>query len=161
VWLTAFACASPAFAQKVTTVEELTLKQTLELLGAPLGPRPGDAIAFATALEIGTTPFGTSSGGFVFKLDPTTGLLARTATTFGPSFTERALTSGEGKVSVGAAFSASTYDKLSDLELNKLPLGSISSTVPRNSQVGTANLEFRSKMLAMSGTVGVSEDFDV
>src|SRR5215216_7897725 len=98
-------CTASASAQKITTVEGLTLEQTLVHLTNPLGARPiGESIGLATAIEIGTAPFGTSSGGFVFKLDPTTGLLTRTTTTFGPSFTDRALTAGEGQVSVGATF---------------------------------------------------------
>ncbi len=103
-WLS-LACCTSALAQKVTTVEGLTLTQTLGQLTGPLGSRPvGEAIGLATALEIATAPFGTSSGGFVFKLDPATGLLVRTATTFGPSFAARAITSGEGQVSVGVNF---------------------------------------------------------
>ena len=83
------------------------------------GRSGGEAVALATALEVATTPLGTSSAGFVFKLDPDTGLQVRTATTFGPSFAERALTTGEGKVSVGATLSVATYDKLNDLNLAK------------------------------------------
>ena len=59
-------------------------------------PHVGDALNFDTMLEVGTLPLGASSSGFTIKLDPTTGLQVRTATTFGPSFAERALTSGEG-----------------------------------------------------------------
>src|SRR5215203_1615885 len=101
VTILTLACASPAAAQKVTIVPDLTARQVLVQLGDPLSSRPvGEAIALTSAVEIATMPFGTSSGGFVFKLDPSTGLLARTTTTFGPSFTERALTMGEGPVSV-------------------------------------------------------------
>ena len=101
VMLLALACASPASGQKVTTVSDLTAKQVLVALANPATARPvGEAIALTTAVEIATAPLGTSSGGFVFKLDPSTGLLARTTTTFGPAFFERALTSGEGKISV-------------------------------------------------------------
>ena len=104
------AFCTPASAQKITEVEGLTLAGALGELVGPLGSRPAaEALGLATALEIATTPFGTSSGGFVFRLDPATGLLARTATTFGPSFADRALTSGEGQVSIGASFSAATY----------------------------------------------------
>lgn len=162
VVLAAFAWSSPALAQKVTTVEELTLKQTLVLLSEPLGGRPaGEAIGLATALEIGTTPFGTSSGGFVFKLDPATGLLARTSTTFGPSFTDRALTSGEGQVSVGAAFSASTYDKLSDFSLNALPLGAATATSSKATLNESANFDLTARILAISGEVGVTDNLDI
>jgi hypothetical protein len=158
----ALACTSPAWAQKVTTVEGLTLQQVLVQLTSPLGSRPvGEAIALTTALEIATAPFGTSSGGFEFKLDPSTGLMARTSTTFGPSFTHRALTSGEGKVNVGATFSATTYDKLSDFPLSRLPLGSITAGSPTVSQTGTANLALSSRTLTLAGAVGVTENFDV
>src|SRR5262245_6174688 len=115
------ASASPAFARKVTTVPDLTGKQVLEqLANQGAGGLSGDSIAVATATEIATAPFGTSSGGFTFKLDPATGLLSRTTTSFGPSFVERALTAGEGKVSVGATFSSTNYDKLSDFSLTNL-----------------------------------------
>jgi len=156
------AYASPAWAQKVTVVEELTPRQVLGQLMGPLGARPvGEAIALGTALEIATAPFGTSSGGFVFKLDPSTGLLARTTTTFGPSFTERALTSGEGQVSTGASFSSTTYDKLGAFALPRLPVGSVTAASATASQTGTADLQISSKTLALSGTVGVTENFDI
>jgi hypothetical protein len=156
------ACARPVWAQKVTTVEELTLQQVLVQLSNPLGSRPvGEAIGLATSLEIATAPLGTSSGGFVFKLDPSTGLQARTTTTFGPSLTDRALTSGEGQVSIGATFSSTTYDKLSDFDLSRLPLGSVTATSPTVSRTGTGNFQLSSRTLALSGTVGVTENFDI
>jgi len=151
-----------AFAQKVTTVDGLTLRQTLVQLGDPAVSRAaGEAIAFTTALEIGTQPLANSSGGFVFKLDPTTGLLARTTRTFGSSFAERALTSGEGKVSVGATFSSSNYDKISDLALDKLLFSTITANSPAVAGTTTANLELSSKTVSISGMVGVTENFDV
>lgn len=156
------AVAAPASAQKVTTVEEVTLKQTLSLLADPLSSRPsGEAIGAATALEIATTPFGTSSGGFVFKLDPTTGLQARTATTFGPSFGDRAITVGEGQVSVGATFSNANYDQLSGNDINRLQIGTTASTQPRNALDGFADLRFTARTTLISGTVGVSENLDI
>ena len=162
VMLLTLACASPALGQKVTTVPDLTAQQVLVALANPATARPvGDAIALTTAVEIATAPLGTSSGGFIFKLDPSTGLLARTATTFGPAFTERALTSGEGKVSVGVSFSSTSYDKLSGFSLSALPVGSVAATTPTASGTATANLQLTSQTLAMSGIVGVTENFDI
>jgi hypothetical protein len=149
-------------AQKITTVPDLTGKQVLEqLANQASGGLSGDAIAVATATEIATAPFGTSSGGFVFKLDPATGLLARTTTSFGPSFVERALTAGEGKVSVGATFSSTNYDKLSDFSLSNLPLGSVTASSPIVSGTTTGNLKISSQTLSISGAVGVSPNVDV
>jgi hypothetical protein len=162
VALLTLACASPAWAQKVTTVPDLTGKQVLEqLANQTTAGVAGSVIALVTATEIATAPFGTSSGGFVFKLDPATGLLARTTTSFGPSFVERALTAGEGTVSVGATFSSTNYDKLSDFSLSGLPLGSVTAASPLVSGTTTGNLRISSRTVAMSGTVGVTPKLDV
>ena len=162
VTVSVLASGTPALAQKVTTVQELTLSQTLVQLTGPLGSRPvAQAIGLTTALEIATAPFGASSGGFVFKLDPATGLLARTATTFGPSFAARAITSGEGQVSVGANFRSTTYDKLGDFSLDQLQVGKTNAASPRVAQTGTANLALRSRTVILSGAVGVTENLDI
>jgi hypothetical protein len=156
------ACYAPASAQKITEVEGLTLAGTLGELIGPLGSRPAaDAIGLATALEISTAPFGTSTGGFLFRLDPGTGLLVRTATTFGPSFADRALTSGEGQVSVGASFSATTYKKLGDLSLDALRIGAISAASAGATRTGTADLNLSSRTLVLSSTVGITDNLDV
>jgi hypothetical protein len=150
-----FVAPSPARAQRVTTVPDLTLRQVFEQMVDPLGSAPaGEAIALATALEVGTFPLGTASGGFVFKFDPLTGQPSRTTTTFGPSFAERALTLGEGQISMGAAFSASTYDKLGGFSLANLPIGSVSGTASAT-RTGTADLRLSSRTLALSGSTGL------
>jgi hypothetical protein len=156
------ALATPAFAQKVTTVPDLTGQQVLVQLSNAATTRPvGEAIALTTALEIATEPFGTSSGGFIFKLDPSTGLQARTTTTFGPSFTERALTSGDGQVSVGATFSSTSFNKISDFSLKSLPLASIASSNPQLARTATANLGLTARTVAISTTVGVTDNVDI
>jgi hypothetical protein len=71
VMMLTLASASSAWAQKVTTVEDLTFEQTLVQLANPLGLRPiGESIGLTTALEIATQPLSSASGGMVFKLDP-------------------------------------------------------------------------------------------
>ena len=100
----------PPIQGTTTTVPGLTVADTLTQLIRPVGaPHVGEALGLATQLAVATAPFGASSGGFLIKLDPSTGLQVRTATTFGPSFAERALTTGEGKVSVGVNFTSVTY----------------------------------------------------
>ena len=151
-----------ASAQAVTEISGLSLSDTLTRLTAPVGsPAAGEAIGLATALEVATTPFGTSSAGFAFRLDPATGLRVRTATTFGPSFAERALTSGEGKVSGSVSLISASYQKLGDLSLEELRLGSAESAVPAVARVGTMNLDMSSTTLVLGGTVGVTDGLDV
>jgi hypothetical protein len=156
------ALATPAFAQKVTTVPDLTGQQVLvQLSNAATSRAVGEAIALTTAVEIATEPFGTSSGGFIFKLDPSTGLLSRTTTTFGPSFTERALTSGEGQISVGATYSSTSFNKISDFSLKSLPLASMTSSNSLLSRTATANLGLTARTVAISTTVGVTDNVDI
>ena len=162
VLLLAVGWPSPAAAQKVTTVEELTLQQALAQLTGPLGSRPvAEAIGLATALEVNTTPMALATGNFQFKLDPATGLLVRTTNTFGPAFAERASTSGEGVVTVGGSFTAVTYEKLGDLDLERMQLGSVTAASPTIAQTGVANLGLSQKMTVISGIVGVTDNLDV
>ncbi|MGH9411036.1 MAG: hypothetical protein ACRD1V_16450 [Vicinamibacterales bacterium] len=151
------ALASPAFAQKVTTVSGLTGQQVLSQMSDGAATGVGEAIAVTAALEIATEPLATSSGGFIFKLDPSTGLLARTTTTFGPSFTERALTSGEGRISIGANFSSTSFNKLGDFSLSSLPLASIKSS----GLTATGTYAITEQTVNLSTTVGVTDNVDV
>ncbi|HXT30775.1 MAG TPA: hypothetical protein VN716_15880 [Vicinamibacterales bacterium] len=154
--------ASPALAQKVTEVPDLTGKQVLATLANPAtAVSVGEIMGAMIATEVATAPFGTSAGGFVFKLDPATGLLARTTTTFGPSFTEHALTSGEGKISVGATFNSTSYDKLSDFALKEMPMGSAAGITPGVAGTTTADLHITSRTLAISALIGVTQNLDV
>jgi len=165
--LIALACTTPVAAQpaapplKVTTAEGLSLRQTISVLTQTAGVPAGEAISLGLGLEVGTTPFSTSSGGFVFKLDPSTGLQVRTATTFGPSFAERALTAGEGKVSVGVNFMYSKFDRLDDRTLEQLPLRAVNATTPANARTTTATFALSSKTVVISGALGVTDNFDL
>jgi hypothetical protein len=143
-------------------MEGIPLRTTLIELLKPLAIAPvGDAIALATAIEVNTAPIGTSSGGFVFKLDPTTGLQVRTASTFGPSFAERVLTSGSGKMSVGASLAVATYDKLGDFNLSQMQLSSIPPSQKVVGGTGNASLVMSSETLVMTGTVGATDSLDL
>ena len=63
----------------------------------------------------------------------------RTATTFGPAFAERALTNGEGKVSVGVSFTSVSFDRLDSREFDGLQVRSVTGGLP--AQGAFRNLE--------------------
>jgi hypothetical protein len=158
----ASAQSSPPIQGVTTTLPGLTLAETVTQLVKPIGAaHVGEALGLAMDLEIATAPFGASSGGFVIKLDPSTGLQVRTATTFGPSFAERALTSGEGKVSVGINFMSSTYDRLGTLSVDGLALRSTTAVSPRDGRSGIANLTMTSNTVVIAGRMGVTDNLDV
>jgi hypothetical protein len=64
-------------------------------------------------------PLGSSSGGFTYTFDESTGAYARASNSFGPSFTERATTLGRGKVSVGFNYQRSTFDSFGGEDLRE------------------------------------------
>lgn len=59
--------------------------------------------------QLATFPIGSPSGGFAFTYDTSLGVFQRATDTFGPSFAERALTNGRGKLTVGANYQRSNY----------------------------------------------------
>jgi hypothetical protein len=153
---------STAYAQDAANAEGVSLAQTLSLLPQIAGSGPvGEALRFATALEVATTPYGTSSGAFVFKLDPTTGLEVRTASTFGPSFAERAITGGAGQVSVAVNLIAATYDKLGDFDLDQMQLANSESAVPELRQRGFTSLVLASESTVIQTVMGASDNLDI
>jgi hypothetical protein len=150
--------------QGVTTpVPAATAAESLTQLFRPLGAaRLGDALGLATKLGIATAPFGASLGGFLIRLDPTTGLEVRTATTFGPAFAERALTNGEGKVSIATNFKSVTLDKFdNDNELEGLQVRSVTGGLPAQGRSAISNVELTAKTLVVATRMGVTDKFDI
>lgn len=178
--LVALFCSAPALAQTptvptppgqppppitgtTTTIETTTMASTLAQIVGPAGaPHVGDALALAAQLGVAMTPYGAASGGFLITLDPSTGLEVRAATTFGPAFAERALTSGEGKLSLGANFLASTFDRLNDQVVdNNLLVRSATGATGAASRTGTTSFTLNTKTTVMYARMGVSDKFDV
>lgn len=62
------------------------------------------------ATQFSTFPLGSSTGGFTYTFDETLGTFRRGSSSFGPSFTERAITVGRGQLSVGFNYQHTRYD---------------------------------------------------
>ncbi len=73
----------------------------------------------AIVTYLSTFPIGSSSGGFTYEVDPTTGIPKRSSSNFGPSFSERALTIGKGRLSAGVNFQSVGYDRFEGLDLGQ------------------------------------------
>ena len=153
---------APPIQGTTTTTPDLTIAGTVSALLKPLGaPRAGDALNFDTMLEVGTLPFAASSSGFTIKLDPSTGLQVRTATTFGPSFAERALTSGEGGVNVGVSFMSSSFNRLGSQSFSGLQVRSLTAPSAIDSRSGTINLTETASTVVVAGRMGVTDKLDI
>jgi hypothetical protein len=156
------ACAGSAAAQGTTVTEGLTLTETLAQLTQPVaGAAAGEAISLATGLEVATSPLGISSAGFAYKLDPLTGLLVRTATTFGPSFSERVLTAGAGKLSIASSLSVATYDRLGSFKLEQMELSKVEAPSPQVARQGMTSLVLSSQTLVMYAALGATDRLDL
>jgi hypothetical protein len=62
------------------------------------------------ATQFSTFPLGSSTGGFTYVFDESLGTFRRGSASFGPSFAERALTIGRGKLNAGATYQHTSYD---------------------------------------------------
>ncbi len=76
-----------------------------------------EAIARALLLDLASAPIGTSSGGFLYRLNPELGTVERASENFGTFFVERALLGGAGNVSFGMTGSTVGYDRLNGYAL--------------------------------------------
>jgi len=79
------------------------------------------------ATQFSTFPLGSSSGGLTYEFDPSVGTLRRSSSSFGPLFSERALTIGRRKLSAGFNYQRTSY---STFEGQNLDDGSIKFYLP-------------------------------
>ncbi len=66
----------------------------------------------AIATQLAILPIVSPASGFTYKYDPSAGAFERSTTTFGPIYTERAETIGEGKFYFGISYQRFRFDKL-------------------------------------------------
>jgi len=100
---------TPARAQSVADV--LTFLVTNQSVQTGSFERDRDAaqatsqtISRALLANLATLPVTTSSGAFVYRLNPELGTVERGTQSFGPFFVERALTAGAHQASIGMTF---------------------------------------------------------
>lgn len=153
---------------RVETQEGLTLSRTMQALADILGNNESqiaEALVVGTALEVATAPLGTSSAGFTFSIDPATNVPVRSAQTFGPSFAQRALTAGAGKLSLTVNAIAATYDNLGSHRLERTTLASSdgdgTGSAPIERLAGEMSLVLSSSSLVVAANFGATDDLDI
>ena len=77
----------------------------------------GEALNQSLVSQLSTFPLASSAGGFTFVFDPALGTYERASQSFGPAFTERAQTIGDGRWNVGFNHLRASYESLDGLEL--------------------------------------------
>jgi hypothetical protein len=67
--------------------------------------------------QVSSFPLGSSAGGFSWTFDPALGAFNRVSPSFGPVFSERALTIGRRRLNVGINYQRATFDGLEGKDL--------------------------------------------
>jgi hypothetical protein len=164
-----FVPAAPAHAQSMADV--LTFLVTNQSVQTGSFERDRDAaqatsetISRALLANLATLPITTSSGAFVYRLNPELGTVERGTQSFGPFFVERALTAGEHQASVGMTFQ---HLRFTSLDGSNLRDGSLITTanqfVDETAPFDVDRLALRmdADIATLYGNIGVTDALEV
>jgi len=123
-----------------------------------------DTISRALLANLATLPVASSSGAFVYRLNPELGTVERRTQTFGPFFLERALTAGRGQASFGVTFQQFHFTSLDGRSLRD---GSLITTANQfvdeaaPFDVDRLTLNIDASVATLYGSVGVTNRMEV
>jgi hypothetical protein len=164
------AAVTPAHAQQPLS-EVLSVLLTNQAV--PTGDFDKDAAAAAATrdtmermllVELTTLPLGSSSAGFSYRFNPTLGTLERATESFGPFFTERALTAGSGRVALGATMQFARYTTLDGFDLRDGTFVTTGNQFVDEAQpfdVEALTLRLTSRTITLTANGGVTDRVDL
>src|SRR3954466_14834370 len=163
------AAAAPAGAQSVGDV--LTFLVTNQSVSTGSVERDREAalatsvtISRALAANLATLPVTSSSGAFVYRLNPELGTVERATHTFGPFFTERASSAGRHEASFGLTLQNLHFNSLDGRDLRD---GSLVTTANQFTdeaapyEVDRLTLNVDTSVATLYGNVGITDRLDV
>ena len=160
-----------------TATAQDTLRDAVKLLmtnqGVPTGDvardreaaeASHDVVARALLLNLTSAPLGTSSGGFLYRLNPELGTVERVSQNFGTFLVDRAVMGGAGSVSFGITGLTVGYDRLNGYDLRDGGFVTVANrfrdeALPFDTESLTLRLR-TSTMLAIA-SVGVDDDLEL
>jgi hypothetical protein len=167
--------SAPAVAQSSSTTT--TVDQILEFLilnqGVLTGASDQDVAAAdatratltrALLASVATTPVGSPSGGFTYRLNPELGTVERASDTFGPLYLERALTSGAGRASFGFTFQYASFESLDGNNLRDGDFVIVANQFRDEAapfEVARLSMNMTSRTATLAANVGISDRVDV
>lgn len=123
-----------------------------------------DTVSRALLLELATLPIGSSSPGFVYRLNPDLGTQERATQTFGPFFAERSLTAGRKQVSFGLAMRHTSFTHLGGEDLRDgqfIISGNRFVDESRPFDVEALTLDLSARTMTGLFNVGVTDHLDI
>jgi hypothetical protein len=123
-----------------------------------------DTISRALRANLATLPVTTSSGAFVYHLNPELGTVERPTQSFGSFFVERALTAGEHQASVGLTFQHLRFTSLDGSSLRDGSLVTTANQFVDESlpfEVDRLSLSINADIATLYGNVGLTDAVEV
>jgi hypothetical protein len=123
-----------------------------------------DTVARSLLINLTTAPIGTSSGGFLYRLNPELGTVERVSQNFGTFFVERALMGGAGNASIGMTASTAGYGRLNGYDLRDGSFVTIANHFRGEAQpfdTEALTMQLRASTAMFFATVGVTDEFEV
>ena len=170
VMATAWVGASrPASAQSVSDVLRFLVTNNAVETGsverdAAAAEATSATISRALLANLSTLPVTSSSGAFVYRLNPVLGTVQRSTKSFGPFFIERALTTGSRGASVGLALQHMRFSTLDGRDLRN---GSMITTANRfldeadAFDVDQLTLDLDVDLATLYGNLGIGDRLEV
>ncbi|MGH9158713.1 MAG: hypothetical protein ACRD2X_01840 [Vicinamibacteraceae bacterium] len=156
--------AAQSLTDRLSTLLTAQVPTSTFVPDVPAAEATRDTVARLFAIELTSLPVASSSGGFVYRLNPTIGAVERASESFGPFFTERTLRNGRGQMSFGFSFQFSSFSSLQGAELD-------TGTFPTNAarlagatqpfSVDTLRLSLESRTTVAFASYGVTDRFAI
>ena len=167
---TLLAGARPAFAQQTVTdvIDFLVTNRSVRTddierdRAAAEGAR--DTIARALITNLTSVPLATSSGGFLYRLNPSLGTVERASDSFGGFFVERALTAGAGQATLGLSGYTSSFTSLNGADLRDGSFVTVANQFRDEAapfDTDALTLRVRSSVVTAFGSYGVSDRLEI
>ena len=161
----------------VVSAQVVTMRDVVDLLVTNQSVQTGDfvkdqaaadaasaALGQALLVSLTTLPTSASSAGFTYRFNPSLGTLERTTTSFGPSFVERAVTSGSGRVVFGTTWQYTSFTRLDGRDLQDEGLVTTANRFrdePAPFDVERLTFTLRSNIVTGFATVGLTDHIDL
>src|SRR3954471_2882075 len=163
------ACVPPAHAQTLGDVLGfLVTNQSVDTgsveRDAAAAQATSDTISRALLANLATLPVTSTSGAFIYRLNPTIGTVERPTDTLGPVFIDRALTSGSGAGSIGLSFQHMHFTALDGRNLRDGSLVTTANQFVDESapfDVDRLTLNLDADVATLYGNVGIGHRIDV
>jgi hypothetical protein len=175
LWSSVVVCATqlahptPAYAQSVADVLRfLVTNQSVQTGSVTRDDAAASAasgtISQALLASLSTIPVTTSSGAFIYRLNPSLGTVERATRSFGPFFVERALPAGHLQPSIGVSFQHFRYDALDGHNLRNGTLITTANTLRGETapfDTDRLALDIDTNVATLYANLGLLERFEI